>query len=79
MSNPNLPNHVFISHHPVHTLFAPEDHHGLSKAIDEILRQDLVVLSEKARKEAERWGWSVPTAELVEMYQRLHRERQRAL
>ena len=73
------PTHELVDQSGAGALFAPEDHHGLSKAIDEILRQDLVVLSEKARKEAERWGWSVPTAELVEMYQRLHRERQRAL
>ncbi len=73
------PTHELVDQSGAGALFSSEDRHGLSKAVGEILQQDLEVLSHKARKEAERWGWSVPTAELVEMYQRLHRERQKAL
>lgn len=73
------PTHELVDQSGAGALFSSEDRHGLSKAVSEILQQDLAVLSHKARKEAERWGWSVPTAELVEMYQRLHQERQKAL
>lgn len=73
------PTHELVDQSGAGALFSSEDRHGLSKAVGEILQQDLEVLSHKARKEAERWGWSVPTAELVEMYQRLHQERQKAL
>ncbi len=73
------PTHELVDQSGAGALFSAEDRHGLSKAVDQILHQDLALLSEKARKEAERWGWSVPTAELVEMYQRLHQERQRGL
>lgn len=73
------PTHELVDQSGAGALFSSEDRHGLSKAVGEILQQDLAVLSHKARKEAERWGWSVPTAELVEMYQRLHQERQKAL
>jgi glycosyltransferase involved in cell wall biosynthesis len=73
------PTHELVDQSGAGALFAADDRHGLSKAVSQVLEQDLTDLSRKARKEAERWGWSVPTAELVQMYQRLHQERQRAL
>ena len=73
------PTHELVDQSGAGALFSADDSNGVAKAVGQLLAGDLTLLSLKARKEAERWGWSVPTVELVEMYQRLFQERQRAL
>lgn len=73
------PTHELVDQSGAGALFRADDPRGLKDAVSRLLRGDLADLSRKARKEAERWGWSVPTAELVEMYQRLRQARQTAL
>ncbi len=68
------PTHELVDQSGAGALFAADDKDGLVKAVAEILKQDLTALSVKARKEAERWGWAVPTTELVALYQRVQKE-----
>ncbi|MBX5467678.1 MAG: glycosyltransferase family 1 protein [Firmicutes bacterium] len=42
---------------------------SLTAAVDRLLAQDLRTMGQRARQEAERWGWREPTRELVQFYQ----------
>ncbi len=63
------PTHELVDGSGAGTLFVPEQEGSLSQAVASLLRQDRAGLSQRARREAERWGWPESTRELLSFYE----------
>lgn len=66
----SLPTHELVDSSGAGALFSPQRPEELGHVVRQFLAsQRLDQLKFMARSEAERWGWSVPTRELVDWYQ----------
>ncbi len=68
------PTHELVDGSGAGTLFVPEEEGSLNRAVDALLEKDRADLSERARREAERWGWQESAKELVSYYEAARRK-----
>lgn len=60
--------HELLDESGAGTLFVPEKEGSLAAALNSLLQQDLDALSQRVRREAERWDWHASTQELLAFY-----------
>lgn len=76
----SLPTHELVDESGAGALFSPDRPEQIGEIIEQFfLRNELATLKHYARNEAERWGWSLPTRELVGWYHQATDQKQRGL
>ncbi len=76
----SLPTHELVDESGAGALFSPDHPEHIGRIIENFFAgNSLETLKHYARNEAERWGWSLPTRELVGWYHQASNQRQRGL